>query len=66
MKQNNIFISIHPDKRRIKKNGVFPLKLRITYKGTRKYYATGHNADIRNWNLIEENKSRGDLKKNGY
>ncbi|MDR0793833.1 MAG: hypothetical protein LBE82_11030, partial [Chitinophagaceae bacterium] len=42
MKQNNITASITPDKRFIKKNGMLPLKLRITYKGERKYYATGY------------------------
>ncbi|MEO8855158.1 MAG: hypothetical protein ABI359_15350 [Ginsengibacter sp.] len=37
MKQRNITVTIVPDKRRIKNDVTYPLKLRVTYKGTRKY-----------------------------
>ena len=63
MKQNDAIAAIYPDKRRIKTDGNLPLKLRITYKGNRKYYATGYDADLKDWISIKENKVRGDLKK---
>lgn len=39
------------------------LKLRVTYKGYRKYYATGYNASLKDYSLIMENKVRGELRK---
>lgn len=65
MKQNNVIASIAPDKRRKKENDTYPLKLRITYKGLRKYYATGHNANINDWKLISSGKAKGELRKMG-
>lgn len=35
MKQRNITVTIVPDKRRIKDDVTYPLKLRITYQGER-------------------------------
>lgn len=62
MKQNNVNISIVPDKRRIKEDETFPLKLRLTFRGVRKYYATGCDANLHDWQLIQEDKVRGKLK----
>jgi integrase len=55
--------SIVPDKRRVKDDGSFPLKLRITFKGKREYYATGHDATMEDWEAIRKNEARGALKK---
>jgi integrase/recombinase XerD len=63
MKQRNILVSIVPDKRRVKDNVTYPLKLRITYQGQRKYYATGYNASLNDYILMNENKARGELRK---
>jgi integrase len=63
MKQRNITVTIVPDKRRIKDDVTYPLKLRITFQGNRKYYATGYNASLDDYILMNENKARGDLKK---
>ncbi|HUZ57859.1 MAG TPA: site-specific integrase [Hanamia sp.] len=63
MKQRNITVTIVPDKRRIKDDVTYPLKLRITYQGNRKYYATGYNANLNDYMLMNENKARGELKK---
>jgi hypothetical protein len=41
MKQDNVHVKIVPDIRRIKTASKYPLKLRISYKSERKYYATG-------------------------
>ena len=63
MKQNNAICGIIPDKSRLKADDLFPLKLRITYKGERRYYATGYDSNETNWKLIQEKKARGDLRK---
>jgi len=63
MKQRNITVTIVPDKRRIKDNVTYPLKLRVTYQGKRKYYATGYNASLNDYLLMMENKVRGELRK---
>lgn len=63
MKQNNVNISIIPDKRRVKEDETFPLKLRLTFRGVRKYYATGCDANLHDWQLIQEDKVRGKSKK---
>ncbi|MEP6950318.1 MAG: site-specific integrase, partial [Ginsengibacter sp.] len=63
MKQSNITVTIVPDKRRIKDDVTYPLKLRITYRGSRKYYATGYNATLEDFKLMKENNVRGKLKK---
>ena len=63
MKQRSITVTIVPDKRRIKDDVTYPLKLRVTYQGKRKYYATGYNASLKDYSLIMENKVRGELRK---
>jgi hypothetical protein len=55
--------SVVPDKRRLKDDGSFPLKLRITFKGKRAYYATGHGATMEDWEAIHKNEARGALTK---
>ena len=52
MKQRNITVTIVPDKRKIKDDVTFPLKLRITYQGKRKYYATGCHGSLNDYSLI--------------
>ena len=66
MKQRNITVTIVPDKRRIKDDVTYPLKLRITYQGKRKYYATGYNASLNDYSLMMENKVRGKLRKTSF
>ena len=63
MKQSIITVSIVLDKRRIKDDATYPLKLRITYRGTRKYYATGYNTNLPDYMLMKQDKARGDLQK---
>ncbi|QES87377.1 tyrosine-type recombinase/integrase [Rhizosphaericola mali] len=62
MKQAFPVITIIPDKRRSKENTLFPLKLRITFKGERKYYSTGFNASLADWETMETKNVRGSLK----
>src|ERR1700722_3405132 len=63
MKQNNVHVKIVPDIRRIKTASKFPLKLRITYKGERKYYATGLDASPDQWDAINSAEVKGKFQK---
>ena len=66
MKEQTVVVSIIPDKCRKKDDGTFPLKLRLSYKGERKYYATGYDANVQDWELIKADKARGSLKKKAF
>ena len=63
MKQSKVSVSIVPDQRRNKNNESFPLKLRLTYKGERKYYATGFDANLQEWDSINSAEVKGSLRK---
>ena len=63
MKQDRINVKIVPDNRRIKTDARFPLKLRITYKGERKYYATGLDASLEQWETINSPDAKGKSQK---
>jgi len=61
MTQRNITVTIVPDKRKIKDDVTFPLKLRITYQGKRKYYATGCHASLNDYSLINRKHIHNDF-----
>jgi integrase/recombinase XerD len=63
MKPRIITVTIVPDKRRIKEDLTYPLKLRISYQGSRKYYATGFDANLKDYMLMKQNKARSGLRK---
>jgi integrase/recombinase XerD len=52
MKQEKVNVKVVPDTRRCKDNKRFPLKLRVTHKGSLRYYATGYDASNEEWNII--------------
>jgi hypothetical protein len=64
MKHNRVNVKIVPDIRRIKTGARFPLKLRITYKGERKYYATGLDVSDQQWEIINSAGVKGKYQKN--
>ena len=63
MKQEKVNVKVVPDSRRSKESNRFPLKLRVTYKGDRRYYATGHDASIEEWNIINSVDAKRNLRK---
>ena len=63
MKQEKVNVKVVPDSRRSKESNGFPLKLRVTYKGDRRYYATGHDASIEEWNIINSVDAKRNLRK---
>ena len=63
MKQDKVNVKVVPDNRRSKDSNRFPLKLRVTYKGDRRYYGTGYDASIEEWNIIHSTGAKGNLRK---
>src|SRR5690349_17899594 len=63
MRQDKVSVKVVPDIRREKDGMRFPLKLRITYKGSRKYYSIGHDATIEEWTIINGTNTKGELRK---
>ena len=56
-------VKVMPDIRRVKGEGKLPLKLRITFKGERKYYGAGYDATQEEWDKINSADVKGDLRK---
>jgi len=63
MKTDRVGVKVVPDIRRLKEKAKYPLKLRITYKGDRKYYGTGLDATDEEWEAIHQDNVKGDLRK---
>lgn len=63
MKQESVNLKVVPDTRRPKDSDRFPLKLRVTYKGNRRYYATGYDASLEEWETINSADAKGNLRK---
>ncbi len=63
MKQDKVNIKVGVDNRRQKDKKRFPLKLRITHKGERKYYSTGYDSTIEEWEIINTANAKGNLRK---
>ncbi|ANH83174.1 hypothetical protein A8C56_21270 [Niabella ginsenosidivorans] len=62
MNKQHIFTQIIPDYRRTMQDDRYPLKLKITYKGERRYYGTGYTANKKEWELINDPNPRGKYK----
>lgn len=45
------------DTRRAKKNGEFPVKIRVTYRRKRKYFDTGKDLSVGDWDKLDGSKS---------
>lgn len=46
------------DDRRANKLGEFPVKIRVTYQRTRKYYTTGKSLSVADWDRLPDTKVR--------
>ncbi|MFY0653893.1 MAG: site-specific integrase [Cyclobacteriaceae bacterium] len=58
----NVTTEIILDTRRVKKDGSYPVKLRLTYKGRQKYYSLGISFDRLTWDQITSLKPPKKLK----
>lgn len=55
---NGITIASFIDNRRATDNGTFPIKIRVTYKRVRKYYSTGKELTLEDWDKLPTTKSK--------
>jgi integrase/recombinase XerD len=62
MKAERISCRVVTDPRRIKNDDTIPLKLRITFKGKRKYYATQFSLSTNDWELLNSVSVKGKLR----
>jgi integrase/recombinase XerD len=62
MKQGKVYIAVVVDNRRKKNDESLPLKLRITYKGERRYYSVGYDVTDEEWNIVNSVNAKGKLR----
>ena len=46
------------DKRKQKMNGLFPIKVQVIHNRKQKYYSTGQEVSIRDWEVLPHTKNR--------
>lgn len=46
------------DTRRVKKSGLFPIKVQVVFRRKQKYYSTGKELSKEDWNRLLKAKSR--------
>jgi integrase/recombinase XerD len=54
--------AIIQDTRRLRKDGTFPVKLRVTYNREQKYYSTPHSLSIADFEKAQGNRPRNEFK----
>lgn len=62
MLKERVSVKVVPDLRRAKLHEKYPLKLRITFKGERKYYNTIYDATKKEWEEINSEAVKGKLR----
>lgn len=62
MKKIKINVQVVPDVRRKLNDDKYPLKLKVTYKGERKYYGTGDAVTLKQWEELHQPNIKGKLK----
>jgi len=63
MKKSKAEAKIVLDTRRIRKDGTYPVKLRMTFKRERKYYSTTYNLAEQYWEAVNGENNRGENRK---
>ena len=63
MKQSKVNVMVLPDTNRPKKDQRVALKLRITYKGKRRYYSTGYDASKEEWIMVNSYEAKARLRR---
>lgn len=62
MKEHRVTVKVVPDTRRSKVSGKYPLKLRLTCKGERRYYNTIYDVSTEEWEAINSDQVKGRLR----
>ena len=55
---NGITVASIIDERRVTIDGNYPIKIRVTYNRVRKYYSTGKNLTMDEWDKLPESKNK--------
>ena len=63
MKQSKVNVMVLPDTNRAKKDQRVALKLKITYKGKRRYYSTGYDASKEEWIMVNSPEAKARLRR---
>lgn len=63
MKKERVLAKVILDNRRIKNDGTYPISLRLTFKGQRRYYNTKYSLAMEDWDLLASSKITTALKK---
>jgi integrase len=56
--KDNVSILVVLDGRRAKNNGLFPVKVQVVFKREQKFYPTGKDLSVKDWNELSETKSK--------
>ena len=62
MKEHRVTVKVVPDTRRSKVSGKYPLKLRLTCKGERRYYNTIYDVSAEEWEAVNSDRVKGRLR----
>ncbi|KAA6330778.1 Tyrosine recombinase XerC, partial [termite gut metagenome] len=55
---NGVTIASILDNRKEIKRGTYPIKVRVTFNRERKYYSTGKNLSVADWEKLPTSKSK--------
>lgn len=55
--KDGVTISVVLDNRKANKNGLYPVKIRVTHRRVRKYYSTGKVLSIEDWGRLSNTRS---------
>lgn len=55
--KDGVTISVILDNRKANKNGLYPIKIRVTHRRVRKYYSTGKALSIEDWGRLSNTRS---------
>lgn len=56
--KDNVSVLTVLDKRKAKKNGLYPIKVQVIHNRKQKYYSTGQELSLKEWELLPQSKIR--------
>lgn len=56
--KDNVSVLTVLDKRKAKKNGLYPIKVQVIHNRKQKYYSTGQELSLKEWDLLPHSKVR--------
>ena len=56
--KDSVSVLVVLDGRRAKNNGLFPVKVQVVFKREQKFYPTGKDLSVKDWNELSETKSK--------